>query len=62
MPGQRIDWISEGGHEERNGTMVGKGLFYPDGSDMYVYYNIVFWRPAEPREVCSDSNNKKPGN
>lgn len=41
--GQVVETISEGGVQQKL-RRVGDLWFFPEG-DMYVYYNITFWRP-----------------
>lgn len=44
--GQAVEWISPGGFQER-GKFAGGLVWFPDGSDMYVYYTPLWWLPVQ---------------
>ena len=44
--GQKIEWISPCGLQER-GTYAGGVIWFPEGSSMYVYYTPAYWRPLK---------------
>ena len=50
-PGQRVAWFRPGDRVEVRGTFKGGSIWYPDGSDMYVYYMPLQWRPLEEGKV-----------
>lgn len=39
----KIEWISPSGQIVR-GVFYGGAVWLPEGSDVYVYYQPVFWR------------------
>lgn len=42
--GARVEWISPSGLVVR-GSYEGGAVWFPERSDMYVYYTPAFWRP-----------------
>lgn len=38
-----LEWITPSGEVVR-GTFAGGLVWFPEGSDMYVYYTPTFWR------------------
>lgn len=45
-PNTRVDWIAPSGEQVNGGAYVGGAVWYPPGSNMFVYYKPEFWRPA----------------
>lgn len=45
-PNQTVDWISPGGERVLGGKYAGGAVWFPPGSEMYVYYTPMFWRPS----------------
>jgi len=44
--GALIEWITPSGQIER-GRWEGGAVWFPEGSDMYVYYKPLSWRLAQ---------------
>lgn len=53
-PGSRVVWISPSG-EEVEGEFAGGLIWFPAGSDTYIYYTPTLWRYAEdPKPLIHD--------
>lgn len=46
-PNSDVIWLTPSG-EEVSGRYAGGVVWYPEGSTMYIYYTLVFWRYACP--------------
>lgn len=45
--GMPLEWITPSGEIVR-GKFAGGAVWFPEGSNMYVYYTPVFWRLMKP--------------
>ena len=48
--GRLIEWISPGGIQSR-GKFHGGAVWFPEGSNMYVYYRPEFWRYVNDQQI-----------